>query len=388
MTNPEAAAGGSDAEAVDEVKQRGPQSLKHRDRAVTVGGFAWLAQEASGQVAQARCLPACNPLGLPEPGWVTVAITPESAAAKPTPAPELVRRVQAHLENRALANLKAVNQVHVRGPDYVEARVLARVVPTEPEQADEGKLAVLARLETFLHPLRGGPERLGWELDREVYLSEIYAEIEAVPGVDHVLEVHLLVSLQQARLRLQEETGGYRKAPFDLPVGSQVSTFDERIKLCLAEPVLKEEDQEQELEQLAVYGFKVGDRVAIVAADNTILKDNLDIATLSDDRITFDQPFDPPPGWERRDLAIMSPTGHLRLPLAEDGITADPGGSVTVTVRGFQPGDKVSVVVGTWRDPALEFLPIEEIRPCKDRIFVPEGHLICSGDHDIEMVLE
>jgi hypothetical protein len=48
----------------------------------------------------------------------------------------------------------------------------------------------------------------------------------------------------------------------------------------------------------------------------------------------------------------------------------------------------VSVVVGTWRDPALEFLPIEEIRPCKDRIFVPEGHLICSGDHDIEMVLE
>jgi hypothetical protein len=387
VTNPEAAAGGSDAETVDEVKQRGPQAIKHRDRAVTVGGFAWLAQEVSDEVAQARCLPACNPLGLPEPGWVTVAITPESTAAKPTPAPALIRRVQAHLANHALVNLRKTNQVHVRGPDYVEATVLARVVPSEPVQADEVKLAVLARLERFLHPLCGGPERSGWELDREVYLSEIYAEIEAVPGVDHVVEIRLLGSLQQARLRLQEEAEGYREVPFDLPVGSQVSTFDERIKLRLAEPVLKKEGQDKELRQLAIYGFNVGDRVAIVAADNAILKDNLHIASRSGDRITFDQSFEPHPDWEVRDVAIMSSDGHLRLPLAEDGFTVVPD-RVTVTVRGLKAGDKVSVVVGTWRDPALEFLPIEEIRPCEDRIFVPEGHLVCSGDHDIEMVLE
>jgi len=401
-TNPEAAAGGSSAETVEEVEQRGPQSLKHRGRAVTIEDFAWLAREASGEVVEAHCLPACNPLGLPEPGWVTVVITPESTDARPTPSPALVQQVQAYVEDHALANLKTANQIHVRGPEYIEVTVLARVVPLEPARSGEVERAVLERLTTFLHPLLGGPERRGWGLGRNVYLSEVYAEIEAVPGVDHVAGLRLLGSLQQVRLRLgaEQKTGqaeqNYRKVPFDLPAGSQVSTFDERTRLLLAEPLpeRKSEAGARELSSLAVRGFKVGDQAAIVRKDNRVIRDNLTIAALSYDAltfdwaVTFDWPFALPAGAGEPD-ALLSPDGRLRLPLAEGGIAGGGDGKVTrVTVRGFQPGDKVSVVVGTRRDPVLEFLPVEKVEPCEERIFVPQGHLICAGDHDIEMILE
>jgi hypothetical protein len=395
VTNLEAAAGGSDAETLEQVRERGPQSLKYRQRAVTVDDFKWVARETSGEVAQVHSIPTRNPKGLPEPGWVTVVIIPKSTAAKPVPNRALVRRVRDYLEDRALTNLTAgFSHVYVTGPAYVEATVRARVVPREPQKSDEIELRVLDRLEEFLHPLHGGPDRTGWELGRDVYLSEVHAEIEAVPGVDYAAHVDLLGSLQQQRLRLAKEQQGYRKAPFDIPTGSQVSTFDERIKLLLAEPVSRDE----QLTGLAVSGFKVGDNVAIVAADNTVLKDDLKIASLSDDSITFHESFDPPADWDQPDNlmvpdALMSLDEHLRLPLAEDRdkflLDETEGRKVRgVKVRNVRRGDRVSIVVRGRRDPSLELMPIERIEFRDDRIFVPEGHLIYSGSHEIEMVLE
>jgi len=385
VANPEAAAGGSGAETVEEVKRRGPQSLKHRGRAVAAEDFSWLALEASGEVAQAWCLPARSREGQTEAGRVTAVIIPESKEAKPMPSPALLRQVLAHLEDHALTNLKGSDGIYVRGPEYIEATVLAQVKPVDPAKSDEIELAILERLETFLHPLRGGPERAGWQLGRDVYFSEVCAEVEAVPGVDHVVGLRLAGSLQQHRLHLKKQRGRY--PPYDLLVGSQVSTFDERIKLRLAEPVLAED----ELSALAVYGFKVGDAVAIVSGNNEVLKENLHIAALSAGGVTFDQPFYRPETWpELETFGLMSTDGQLRLPIPEGGFIPDMGDEpiTDVHLQDLQPGKEVSVVVGGRRDPALEFLPVRQVESCQDRIFVPEGHLIYSGSHDIEMVLE
>jgi hypothetical protein len=303
--------------------------------------------------------------------------------------------VQAYLEDRALVNLAAAANaegaeldgagIHVKGPEYVEATIWARVVPERPERADEIELKLLQQLEAFLHPLRGGPERTGWQLGRDVVLSEIYAEMESVSGVDHVAAVRLIGSVQQYRLRLEEEDEGYRRVPFDLPVGCQVSSFDGRIRLRLGQPL----SEGVALTHLAVYGFKAGDLVNVVAADNRLVKEDLTIVKLSGDRVSVDPPFVPPADWAERN-ALMSPDDMLRLPLEEDGIITDSEDKVTgMHVRGFQAEDRdVSVVVGTRRDPALEFLSVEDVQSCHDRIFVPEGHLIHSGGHNIEMIVE
>jgi len=385
VTNYEKAAGGSDAETVDEVKLRGPQRLKHRQRAVTIEDFAWLAREASGEVGQARCLPTRDCKGLPKAGWVTVVITPKSKVAKPTPSPALLRCVEGYLKNRTLTNLKNVDHIYVKGPEYIEATVLAKVVPSEPKKSDDVELAILKRLETFLDPLRGGPDRTGWKLGRDVYLSEVYAEIEAVPGVDHAGKLRLQASQQQYDLYLAKEGGEYRKIPFDIPIGSQVSTFDKRIRLVLARPVFM---KSVVLKDLAVYGLKAGDKVDIVADNNTVLKGSLTIASLVDDKIKFVESFDLSADWDPPADALMAADERIRLPLAQNGITKKGGKVTGVTVHIFNTDDKVSVVVGTRRDPVLEFLPIKQVNTCEDRIFVPEGHLIYSGNHDIEMILE
>jgi hypothetical protein len=383
VVNLEAAAGGSDAETVEEVKRRGPQTLKHRQRGVTIEDFAWLAREASGEVAHAACLPGHNAQGRIEPGWATVVITPDNADAKPTPTPGLLRHVQAYLEQRSLANLAAASHIVIKGPEYVEATVLAQVTPTQPEKADEVSLAVLRRLEEFLHPLRGGPLRKGWELGRDVYLSEVYAEIEAVPGVDHVMSLRLASSMQQFRLNLLKpnQEDGDPRAPFDLPVDSQVSTFDGRIKLLLAEPAVKGDP----LASLAVYGLNVGAVVSVVGADNRVLKGNLRIVGLTGDAVTFDQVVTLPSEAD----ALLSVDQRLRLPLDQKIPKDIPVEASTVAVHGFAAGNAdLCIVAGAHRDPTLEFLVVEDVLPCQDRIVVPGGHLVYSGSHHVEMALE
>ncbi|MBW2122450.1 MAG: putative baseplate assembly protein, partial [Deltaproteobacteria bacterium] len=380
-TNPEPAAGGSDSKPVSEVKERGPQSLKHRRRAVTSEDFVWLAREASGEVARAACLPVRNATGLEEPGWVTVVITPESRDTRPTPPPALLRRVEGYLKDRVLANLKAAGRIYVTGPEYIEAAVEAQVVPEHPDKADAAKLAVLKRLETFLHPLLGGVDRRGWELGRDVYLSEVCAEVEEVPEVDHVALIRLLASIQQFRLEVGPKKGARQQVPLDAPVGSQVGTFDERIKLLLAEPLRAGE----ELRFLAVSGFKSGDRACLVGADNSVVKENLRIASISGHRVTFTESFVLPEKAE----ALSSEDRRLRLPIsARNGSLPSGVETDSVAVRSLEAGEKVSIVAGTLRHPGLEFLPILAVSPLEDRIFVPEGHLIYSGGHDIKMVLE
>ena len=72
VTNPVAADGGADVETVDQVKERGPQTLRHRQRAVSAADFEWLARQAAGtRVARVNVLPNVNRELRFEPGWVT-----------------------------------------------------------------------------------------------------------------------------------------------------------------------------------------------------------------------------------------------------------------------------------------------------------------------------
>jgi hypothetical protein len=61
----------------------------------------------------------------------------------------------------------------------------------------------------------------------------------------------------------------------------------------------------------------------------------------------------------------------------------------TVAVHGFAAGNAdLCIVAGAHRDPTLEFLVVEDVLPCQDRIVVPGGHLVYSGSHHVEMALE
>jgi hypothetical protein len=220
VTNCEPAQGGAPREPIERLQTRGPRVLRHRDRAVTAQDLEDLAAAASAEVARATAIvPSFSPYNLwldlqapaPRPvhaaadaGRMGVIVVPNDAAARPTPSLGLLRRVQAHLQERC----PPTADLWVAGPEWIAVTVGATVVPTSFEEADAVGDRVRTALERFLHPLTGGPDGQGWAFGRKPHGSDLSALIEAVEGVDHVRT--LSVSLQPEtgdvtrRLELQE----------------------------------------------------------------------------------------------------------------------------------------------------------------------------------------
>ncbi|MGD9528297.1 baseplate J/gp47 family protein [Pseudonocardia sp.] len=218
VTNHEDARGGADPETMDRTAVRGPQVLRHGDRAVTAQDLEDLAAAASPEVARARAVPPArfDPLNLwlddatspPTPahteadaGRVGVVVVPHDAAPRPAPSLALLRRVEAYLARRCPVGVRP----WVAGPEWVRVSVAATVVPSTPGQADEVAGRVRAALDRYLHHGTGGPAGTGWAFGATPHRSEVFAVVEAVPGVDHVpvLRIALLPESPGLGARLQ-----------------------------------------------------------------------------------------------------------------------------------------------------------------------------------------
>jgi hypothetical protein len=186
-TNPEAAAGGAEAETTDALLERMPRTLRHRDRAVTLEDYEDLARLASSEVARALCVPLrdllADPLGeVPQPGAVSVVVVPRTSDVKPLPTMELLEGVGAFLAARAAATASFA----VVGPLYLRVDVRADIAVASADRASAVERAVYEKLAAFLHPLTGGLDGSGWDFGRAPHRSDFFALIETVPGVDHV----------------------------------------------------------------------------------------------------------------------------------------------------------------------------------------------------------
>jgi len=178
------AGGGSDAEAFERIKTRGPQAIKHRERAITVEDYELLAKESSLQVARAKCLSSKKAQGA---GKVLLIIVPWSEEPRPLPSQGLIRQVKEYLYTKRILTA----DLTIEGPKYVSVSVNAKIFPKKPEEADFVRRLVKEKLEIYLHPLKGGPEARGWEFGRDVYVSEICKIIEDINEVNHAEDVTL-----------------------------------------------------------------------------------------------------------------------------------------------------------------------------------------------------
>ncbi len=180
------ATGGTDGESLDGLKERLPRQVRHGGRAVTLEDYEDLAMLASPGVARAKCIPtrnlaAVNPQTV-NPGSVSVIIVPQTTDLKPIPSLEMIERVQNYLE----ANAIATASIAVVGPAYVKVSVSAEVALTNLNSTKEVDQAIQQSLIRFLHPLTGGFDGTGWVFGREPHRSDLYALLEAIPGVDHI----------------------------------------------------------------------------------------------------------------------------------------------------------------------------------------------------------
>ncbi|MCC6190908.1 MAG: putative baseplate assembly protein [Anaerolineales bacterium] len=224
VNNRAQAAGGLDQESLEAAKLRAPQMLRTRSRAVTAEDFEYLAREASQSVARARCIQArTDGSDAPPPGTVEVLIVP-AVTGRVTPQtlqppPELIEEVRRYLDERRLLGTNLV----VDSPAYVGMAVEAVVVVHRHASADRVRAQVAERLGSYVDPLGGGPEGLGWPFGRDLYLSEVLTIIQSVAGVEYVQDA----TLYQVDLRTgQARAAGQR---ISLAQDALLLSYDHRI---------------------------------------------------------------------------------------------------------------------------------------------------------------
>ena len=229
--------------------------LRRPVRAVTVEDYERLAVAPHNEVARARALPLLNlgddpdPFALPlrvREGHVSVVVVPKAGAD----VSKVLTAVGKDLEDRKLLTTR----LHVVEARYVVLTVkaslqlkpgaLERAPAARPQAVNAGagdepparptkgvtELAVDA-LEQYFHPLRGGPDGRGWPFGRSVYLSEVYALLDRLPGVDYVSILDLNLSVPPRKGGPGGDRGAQRRKTKDAQVYAYTLEPDELVKV-------------------------------------------------------------------------------------------------------------------------------------------------------------
>jgi predicted phage baseplate assembly protein len=191
VTNRHAAAGGVDAESVDEARVRGPLMLRTRSRAVTAQDFELLTREAAPEVARVRCIPAAT---AEDAGHVTICIVPAAARHDDVlrfedllPSETTLAAIADRLESCRIIG----SVVHVEPPTYQGVTVVARLRSLPRSDADRVRADAVAALHRYFDPLVGGADGKGWPWGRPAQSGDAFSVLQRVPGVDVVEDVRL-----------------------------------------------------------------------------------------------------------------------------------------------------------------------------------------------------
>ena len=186
VTNPQAAAGGADAESLDGARRRAALELRARARAVTVEDFERLALAASPRVARALCSTADGH------GPVRVRVVPGLDSPdrlltldELAPDRELMERLAERLEeHRLIGTSILLLPARLRGVSVAVEVAAAPLADLERVRQD-----VEHALYTFLNPLVGGspdgPDE-GWPAGRALNQGELFGIVYGIAGLRSV----------------------------------------------------------------------------------------------------------------------------------------------------------------------------------------------------------
>src|SRR5215470_1024497 len=198
------AAGGVDAETVENAKIRGPLYLRGGHRAVTARDFERLTLEAAPGVARSRCLP---PSAAGEPVRLLVVprvdIAPESLTLRDlAPPAKLVDQIKLYLDDRRLLTTR----VRIDVPSYQGITVAAEVHAAPTVRPEKVRLDAESAIYAFINPITGGPDGRGWPFDLDLSIGDIFSVLRGVPGVARAETVHMFLADLRGQ-RPPEEVG-------------------------------------------------------------------------------------------------------------------------------------------------------------------------------------
>ncbi len=223
-----AAVGGTDSESIELAKMRAPSIIRARNRAVTAEDFELLTKEAAREVARVRCIQPAGREGDPSPGTVYLLVVPHVEMGSQEIDPddlrlpaELKDLILDYLDERRLLTVR----LEIREPEYLVVSVEAKVKAAGHLTPERVQRRVLDRLYTFLNPFTGGSQGGGWPFGRDLFISDIYACVQQVPGVAYVEDVKLFEVVRSGK-------GKARKQPTErvaLPANSLLCSYGHQV---------------------------------------------------------------------------------------------------------------------------------------------------------------
>lgn len=178
--NPMHIEGGSDLPDYEDRFAAILANWRKPSQAVTLNDYEALAKATPGlRVARAKITADSIE------NRISVMVIPYSRSPYPMPDDFFCARVCRFLDTRRLITTR----ISVEKPHYtrvgVNVRIKAHVSFDEKAIRDR----IIPAINTYLHPLHGGDDQKGWPFGRAIYLSDIYALLEPIEGVDCVFDI-------------------------------------------------------------------------------------------------------------------------------------------------------------------------------------------------------
>ena len=234
LTNPFIAAGGADAEAMEDALRRVPTELRRNRRAVAQDDFSSLAlQTPACDLGRAECLPLFHaPSRSRKPGCVSVIVWPARDTRHPNaPVPDAWQLTQVC---RWLDRWRLVTtELYVAPPTYRRIAVAVSVKVRVGFGLDGVRDWVNVALRQYLAPLPPyGPAGAGWPLGRRVMARELEGVVMQVEGVDYVDVLRLdLASTDAVGQQRWAAAAVVPLADWELPELAAVTVLDDRTAL-------------------------------------------------------------------------------------------------------------------------------------------------------------
>lgn len=134
---------------------------------------------APGSVRRAHCLPRFPWTDVASQANVTVLVVPNVSDAE---VPLLLEKVRADLQHRS----PLTTRLHVALPAFVPITVQLDVYVFSDQIAATLEAIIQDRLRQFFDKVSGGNENGGWPFGQAVYVSDLFAIVDGLPGVDYV----------------------------------------------------------------------------------------------------------------------------------------------------------------------------------------------------------
>jgi predicted phage baseplate assembly protein len=229
VRNRHGAQGGRDGESLEQAKLRAPSVLRSRLAAITPADFEACALAASEEVARAHCLAAYEH-GRTSAGGVTLLIVPRvHMNGSPVGDEELAigRRLEERVREYVEARRPLTVEVAIAAPEYMRVGLTAVVRAKRGSSREAVEQTVRDAFYRYLHPTVGGPDSVGWPLERPLFAGELIGLLQREEGVDFVSDLQLRVFDPQSQAYGQPVTS-VRPSPTGIVVAGACAIEVER----------------------------------------------------------------------------------------------------------------------------------------------------------------